>query len=56
MLFEKLIRELDKMAERFRATNQRLQRIYYDWLVANGVPRDVLARSLRERRARVKIT
>jgi hypothetical protein len=51
-----LMQELDKMAERFLAANQRLQRVYYDWLVANGIPRDVLARFLREKRAAVKTT
>jgi len=53
---EFLIGQLDEMAERFRATNQRLTRIYYDWLVAHGIPREALARFLRENRARVRIT
>jgi hypothetical protein len=46
---EFLIQELDKMAERFLLTNRRLTRIYYEWLAAEGMPRDVLARHLFRR-------
>lgn len=53
---EFLIEELNRIAERFRQSNDKLRAVYLAWLVKRGIPAAKIAEHLAEKRAQVTIT